>query len=650
VVSEGQICTNYSGLESEHNYANNTNKIWKYTYAGAKTLDITFDSQTKVDDGFDFIYIYDNANKEIKKATGTELAGKTVSITGDTVKIKLVSDEAITAWGFKVTKLSVDGSNEETSEPDETEKSDEKESSTEESSDERPTDEESSDEKQSSDDESDVNIKDGLYISGLKSMTYTGNAIKQNLKLYYNKNLLTESVDYTLSYKNNINVGTASVTIKAKGNLTGTVTKHFEIKAREITDSDVIIDDTVYTYDKKVHKKAPTVTFNGKALKEGKDYEVTDFGSGDYTSTGTYTVTLKGIGNFSGNYDNAKVIIADKGKDISKATVAKIAQQQYQNGKSVELPDDLIKVTLNKTELKNGNDYTVSYSNNINPSKATLIIKGKGDYVGTKKVNFVIKQTPIKLDKSMVTNLVAISEVEAVKGGATPQPVLKANGVTLVKGTDYTIAYKNNKKVGNASIVIKGKGNYSGSVTIPFTITTKDITSSDLDIRVPDVPYTGKANKYQSKPVITDIDGNKLALNKDYKVENYSIQGSVLDKKSIPENGSEITVTIQGKGNYRGTIALKYEIRGINFASAAIKVNSKSYTGMAVTIDEKDIISATIKNGKTATELTYGKDYDIAGYTNNVKKGTATVIFRGKGDYAGEKAVKFKINTNVITE
>ena len=47
VVSEGQLCTQYSGLESDHNYANNTTKIWKYVYSGAKTLDITFDSRTK---------------------------------------------------------------------------------------------------------------------------------------------------------------------------------------------------------------------------------------------------------------------------------------------------------------------------------------------------------------------------------------------------------------------------------------------------------------------------------------------------------------------------------------------------------------------------------------------------------------------------
>ncbi len=43
-------------------------------------------------------------------------------------------------------------------------------------------------------------------------------------------------------------------------------------------------------------------------------------------------------------------------------------------------------------------------------------------------------------------------------------------------------------------------------------------------------------------------------------------------------------------------------------------------------------------------------DYEISGYENNVKKGSAVVIFKGKGDYAGEKAVKFKIKSSRITE
>ncbi|MDE7479486.1 MAG: leucine-rich repeat protein, partial [Lachnospiraceae bacterium] len=109
VTSDGERCTKYSQLESDHNYADNTNKIWMYRYDGAKTLDVTFDDQTAIDEYGDFIYIYDGEGKEIKKATGTELAGQTIRITGDTVKIKLVSNGAVTSWGFKVSRLAVDG-------------------------------------------------------------------------------------------------------------------------------------------------------------------------------------------------------------------------------------------------------------------------------------------------------------------------------------------------------------------------------------------------------------------------------------------------------------------------------------------------------------------------------------------------------------
>lgn len=171
--------------------------------------------------------------------------------------------------------------------------------------------EESSEEENSSEEESrpiDSDIRDGLSIVGLKDKIYTGSAIKQSIKLYYNKVPLTEGIDYTLAYKNNIKAGTAHLIIKAKGNLTGSVIKNFEIKPREITDENVIVEDAVYTFNNKMHKRVPTVAFNGKKLKEGKDYIVTDFGQGDYIAVGTYIIKIKGIGNFKGNIDNIKVI------------------------------------------------------------------------------------------------------------------------------------------------------------------------------------------------------------------------------------------------------------------------------------------------------------------------------------------------------
>jgi len=451
-----------------------------------------------------------------------------------------------------------------------------------------------------------------------------------------------------LSYKDNKVVGRASVTVKSKKNLTGAVTKTFQIEPREISDTDVIIEDTVYVYNRKPHKKAPVITYNGKKLKEGKDYEVVTYGEGDYTAVGTYTVKVKGIGNFTGSFDNAKVIIADKDKNIGKAKIAKIPVQEYKNGAKVELSDSLIQVRLNKITLKKDIDYTVSYANNKNAGKATLIIKGKGTYAGTKKVNFTIKRNPIPLTDNMVTNKKNISSVAIQKNGAAPKPKLVSNGYTLVEGKDYTLSYKNNKRTGTGIIKIKGKGSYTGNIEIPFQITSKALTDADITVRIPDVPYTGKPNKYRSSPVLTDIDGGVLKKNKDYIIEAYYDGKTVLDKKSSPNNGTEITVMIKGIGNYTGAVEGTYTVRGSDFSRASVKVAPKLYTGNLVTIKVSDILSATVKTGKTETALKLGTDYEIAAYSNNLKKGTATVTFKGIGAYAGEKTVKFKINSAKI--
>ena len=665
VISEGTNCTQYSQLESVHNYDNNTNKIWKYIYSGAKTLDITFDNRTNVDEGFDYLYIYDKDNREIKKSTGTELAGKSVQINGDTVKIKLVSDGAVTAWGFKVSKISADGKiigadEEKPEEPETPEQPEETESSTEESSTEEPStevpsmeetltepEEEPSTQEPATDPEE--SVKDGFSITGLRTKTYTGNAVKQEIKVYYNKHLLREGTDYTLSYKNNKNAGQALITVKAKGNLTGTVTKTFQIQPRQIKDPNVIIEDAVYSYDKKTHKKAPAITYNGKKLKQGKDFEIVDYGSGDYRAIGTYTMKIKGIGNYAGNFDNAKVIIVDKDKNLSKAKVSKIPVQSYQNGLPIVLPDHVIQVKLNRTILQKDVDYTVSYANNVDVGKATLIIRGKeGRYAGTKTVKFTIKRTSAALSVSMVANKSSIDAVRIQKKGAMPKPKLVSDGYTLVEHKDYTLSYKNNKKTGTGLLKIKGKGNYKGQLSIPFHILDKELANKELTIRIPDVPYTGKAGRYQSNPVLTDSDGGVLIKNKDYVIEAYHVGNTLLDNRSHPEEGTVITVTILGKGSYTGTIQGTYTVKGIDFSQAVIKVGAKPYTGNPVTINSSDITKAVIKTGKAQTPLKLGTDYEIAAYSNNLKKGTASVTFKGIGNYAGEKTVKFKIQSTRI--
>ena len=109
VKSTAYITENIADLETPHPYENNCNDVWIYERTEAPYLRITFDAQTTTEENSDYLYIYDGNGKEVGKYTGTELAGKTVYVKGDTVKIKLVSDNAGNAWGFKVTDVKSDG-------------------------------------------------------------------------------------------------------------------------------------------------------------------------------------------------------------------------------------------------------------------------------------------------------------------------------------------------------------------------------------------------------------------------------------------------------------------------------------------------------------------------------------------------------------
>ena len=102
VKNTAYVVTDISKLESTHNYENNCSDFWVYTKTGASALNITFNSKTALEEDFDYLYVFDKENKQVGKYTGTQLAGKTITVSGDTVKIQLVSDDAGNAWGFKV--------------------------------------------------------------------------------------------------------------------------------------------------------------------------------------------------------------------------------------------------------------------------------------------------------------------------------------------------------------------------------------------------------------------------------------------------------------------------------------------------------------------------------------------------------------------
>lgn len=574
-------------------------------------------------------------------------------------------------------------------------------------------------------------IPAGLWIAGIdeQGYPYTGQQVKPKVRVYDTDKRLKEGQDYTVSYKNNIRANDASgaskaptITVKGKGNYGGKETATFKILPIDLNDTSVITEDIVTAYNKKVQKKVPALTYNGKKLAKNKDFTVSypalEKGTNDaYKAVGTYDIVLtaKAGGNYTGTR-TVKLTITDSIL-LSRVSVKKIPNQTY-TGDAIE-PEPT--VTYKKTPLVKGIDYTVSYTNNTSAGTATAVLTGIGKYAGTKKITFKI--TGISLKKAEVSgiqdtiydgtaqkqNIMVVAEhkileegtdyevayanninagkasitikgkggytgtikktfrIEAcylleemglqgeitakyVKGGSRPKVELVFAGKKLKEGRDYTVSYQNNKAVTTAevkkkpSITVRGKGNFKGTKIKYFTIINKALDDAELPVTmtVPDKMFSDKAGKYKSIPILTDADGKKLTVGKDYEKEIiYSLEdGTQLTNKSKAGVGTSIKVKVTGKGAYYGELESVYCITERDFTKTKISIVPQIYTGREITLDEEDI---TVKIGKDT--LKFNTDYEIVetSYVGNIKKGTAKVTIRGKGSYGGMKTVKFRI-------
>ena len=146
---------------------------------------------------------------------------------------------------------------------------------------------------------------------------------------------------------------------------------------------------------------------------------------------------------------------------ISKASVTLSTSTYAYDGKAKK-PG--VTVKLNGKTLKNGTDYTVSYSNNTKVGTAKVTITGKGNYTGSVSKTYSIKNN---FKKATVSGI----STKAFTGKNITQSItVKYNGKTLKNGTDYTFFYSNNKNIGTATVKITGKGSFTGTITKTFKI------------------------------------------------------------------------------------------------------------------------------------------------------------------------------------
>ena len=230
-----------------------------------------------------------------------------------------------------------------------------------------------------------VNAND-FAVTAIPDQMYTGEAITPEISVFYNGCKLIVNTDYTIAYVNNINPGTATVTITGRSIqlFMGTKQVTFKIIRANASSFDVAaIPDQTYTGS--AVTPALTVKYNGETLMPDTDYTVE---YADNINVGTATATITGIGIYNGTKSAAFTIVKASADGFD---VAPIPDQVYTGGALTPTAA----VTFDGETLTLNTDYTVSYSSNINIGTATLTITGIGSFEGTKTVTFKIVSSDI---------------------------------------------------------------------------------------------------------------------------------------------------------------------------------------------------------------------------------------------------------------
>ena len=213
-----------------------------------------------------------------------------------------------------------------------------------------------------------------------------------------------------------------------------------------ISKASVTLSTSTYAYDGKAKKPGVTVKLNGKTLKNGTDYTVS---YSNNTKVGTAKVTITGKGNYTGSISKTYSIK----NNFKKATVSGISNKSY-TGKNIT---QSITVKYNGKTLKNGTDYTVSYSSNKNIGTATVKITGKGSYTGTITKTFKINPAKQEIQK-LTAKSKAFFVDWAQKGSATGYEIQYATNSKFTSAKKVTI--KNNKTDKTTVSKLSGKKKY----------------------------------------------------------------------------------------------------------------------------------------------------------------------------------------------
>lgn len=310
-------------------------------------------------------------------------------------------------------------------------------------------------------------------------------------------------------------------------------------------------------------------------------------------------------------------------ESISKGAKVSAIKTQVYTGKAIK---PSVTVKRGGKTLKKGVHYKLSYKNNVKAGTASVVITGIGPYSGSITKKFTIAKA--SLSKATIT---LKKTSYTYTGGKIKAPVtsVKVGKRSYKSGTDYTVSYSNNVSTGTATVKVTGTGSCKGSATTTFALTRKSIAGATIVLSEEDYTYTGSAiAALQSVQIGT----RTLSASTDYKV---TYANNV--------NAGTATVTVSGKGNYKGSTKATFAIARQSLSNAAVAIEAANfeYSGNAYT----PAVTSVTLDQKTLQE---GVDYTV-GYENNTNAGEAAVIVMGTGNYEGIAQTTFVIAPKEVT-
>ena len=371
------------------------------------------------------------------------------------------------------------------------------------------------------------------------------------------------------------------------------------------------------------------------------------------TEVGTASVIIQGIetGKYVGSCTKTFAI---KGTPFSKKTIeiSGLQTKLPYTGKAL-YQNPVLKDKQSGSTLEKNVDYKITYTNNRNAGKATMLLTGINKYSGEIKQTFTIDKVTLTAELLQQNALT----VKQNRAGVTPDVALVYEGRTLVNGADYKLTYTNNKNtttdVKKAYISIAGIGNFKGSLknAVTLTIEPKSWDSQELTVEVPDLKYKANTREYKPNAVVYD-NGAKLVKNKDYTIEyelNKKEDITLTETGTLPANGhvAKVIITLTGADytvksedaqSSKKTVEFRITEKLISEAKVAVKPDKIQYFSQGGTKPGKEDLTVTYKNTPVADD-----DYTIISYEKNDQKGKATLVIKGNNSFSGTKKVTFTI-------